>query len=185
MRTAKLLAAFSASLGLLAAAPVRSAMDVSPFSAFQTVCLAPNADFAGIKAATSTWLPTEVTGATTLPGVTVSDQVSKRSKADGIPLTLFAWTGTTKAGVHVSGCTVRVTKPDFDELQTAAGAYAGFAPQDVAPKKAVFRYTSAAGKPAPIDKTGFDAAASGEGMDILTVSGDVRGAVLDLLKIKK
>ena len=149
------------------------------------MCLTPNADFQAVKAAAVTWRDTEVTGASTLSGVTVSDKISKASKIGGVPLTLFAWTGTTKAGVHVSGCTVRVSKPDFDELQAATATYAGFAAQDSAPKRSAFRYTPAAAKLTPIDKSGFDAAAAGEGMDILTVTGDLHGAVLDLLKIKK
>ncbi len=172
-------------LGTVASASAWAANDATPFGAFEAVCLTPNAGFAGVQAAAGGWHDTEVTGASTLPGVTVSDHLSKASKAGGVPVTLFAWTGTTKSGVHVSGCTVRIAKPAFDELQGAAAAYTGFAAQDASPKKAVFRYTPAAAKPTALDKSGFDAAAAGEGMDILTVTGDVHGAVLDLLKIKK
>ncbi len=162
-----------------------AAGDETPFAAFQTVCLTPNADFETVRAAASAWRDTEVTGDATLPGVVVASRLTKATKVGGVPLTLFAWSGATKAGVHVSACTVRVTKPDFDEIQGAAAAYTGFAAQDSAPKKAVFRYTRTASKPIAIDKAGFDAAAAGEGMDILTVTGDVHGSVIDLLKIKK
>jgi hypothetical protein len=178
------LAAF-ATWAVSAAPSAHAANDATPFGAFEAVCLTPNADFAGVKAAASAWRDTEVTGDSVLPGVTASDRLSKATKAGGVPVTLFAWTGTTKSGVHVSGCTVRVSKSDFDEFQSAAATYVGFAAQDAAPRKVTFRYTPAAAKPTAIDKSGFDAAAAGEGMDILTVTGDIHGAVLDLLKIKK
>ena len=172
-------------LGIASATSAATVNDATPFGAFQSLCLTPNAEFGAVKAAAGAWRDTEVIGASTLPGVTVSDKISKASKAGGVPVTLFAWTGTTKSGVHVSGCTVRVSKPSFDELQNAAATYTGFPAQESAPKKAVFRYTPSATKPTALDKSGFDAAAAGEGMDILTVTGDVHGAVLDLLKIKK
>ena len=184
-RLRPVLGALCLSLGALVATSALAATDATPFGAFQSICLTPNADFATVKAAVASWRDTEVTGDTTLPGVTVSDKLTKASKTGGIPVTLFAWTGTTKSGVHVSGCTLRVSKPDFDELQGAATAYAGFAAQDASPKKAVFHYTSASGKLTALDKSGFEAAASGEGMDILTVSSDIHGSVVDLLKIKK
>jgi hypothetical protein len=171
--------------GVSTAPAAHAANDATPFGAFEAVCLTPNADFAGVKAAASAWRDTEVVGATTFPNATVTEKLSKASKVGGVPVTLFAWTGTLKSGVNVSGCTVRVSKSDFDEVKVAAATYAGFAAQDSDPKKVVFRYTPAAAKPTAIDKSGFDAAAAGEGIDILTVSGDLHGAVLDLLKIKK
>lgn len=168
-----------------ATSSTNAANDATPFGAFEAVCLTPNADFPAVKAAASTWRDTEVAGASTFPNATVTDKLSKATKVGGIPVTLFAWTGTLKSGVHVSGCTVRVSKPDFDEIKAAATTYSGFAAQDSDPKKVVFRYTPAAAKPTAIDKTAFDAAAAGEGINILTITGDVHGAVLDLLKIKK
>ena len=175
-------------LAALASLPARAAPSVgadTPFGAFQSVCLTPNADFEKVTAAAASWRPTEVTGDATLAGVTVSNRLTRATKVGGVPLTLFAWTGTMKTGVRVSACTVRVSKPDFEDNQVAAASWAGFPAQDSAPRKAVFRYTSAASGPAAVDKSGFDTASAGEGMDILTVSGDVHGAVLDLLKIKK
>ena len=172
-------------VGLTATTTVQAANDATPFGAFEAVCLTPNAEFQSVKAAASAWHDTEVTGASTFPNATVTEKLSKAFKVGGVPVTLFAWTGTLKSGVRVCGCTVRVSKPAFGEIETAATAYAGFSPQDSDPKKAVFRYTPAAAKPTAIDKSGFDAAAASEGIDILTVSGDVHGAVIDLLKIKK
>ncbi len=149
------------------------------------MCLTPNADILAVKAAASSWRDTEVTGASTFPNATVTEKLSKASKVGGVPVTLFAWTGTLKSGVHVSGCTVRVSIPDFAVIKVAAADFTGFAAQDSDAKKAVFRYTPSAAKPTAIDRTGFDAAAAGEGIDILTITNDVHGAVIDLLKIKK
>jgi hypothetical protein len=162
-----------------------AANDATPFGVFEAVCLTPNADFPAVKAAASSWRDTEVTGASTFPNATVTDKLSKAWKVGGVPVTLFAWTGALKSGVKVSGCTVRVSISDFAVVKAAAATYAGFPPQDSDPKKVVFRYTPAAAKPTAIDTSGFDAAAAGEGIDILTVTGDVHGAMLDLLKIKK
>jgi hypothetical protein len=178
------LAAF-ACCAISAAPSANAANDATPFGAFEAVCLTPNADFQAVKAAASAWRDTEVTGASTFPNATVTEKLSKASKVGGVPVTLFAWTGTLKTGVQVSGCTVRVSISDFEVLKAAAATYAGFPPQDSESKKAVFRYTPAAAKPTAIASSGFDAAAAGEGIDILTVTGDVHGAVLDLLKIKK
>ena len=185
MNATQYAAAMGAVAVVVSAASAQAASDATPFGAFEAVCLTPNADFQAVKPAAITWRDTEVTGASTFPNATVTDKLSKASKVGGIPVTLFAWTGTLKSGVHVSGCTVRVSKPDFDEIKVAAATYTGFAPQDSDPKKVVFRYTPASARPTAIDKTGFDAAAAGEGIDILTITGDVHGAVFDLLKIKK
>jgi hypothetical protein len=170
---------------VLMAPSANAAADPMPFGAFEAVCLTPNAEFQAVKSAAAAWRDTEVVGASTFPNATVTEKLSKASKVGGVPVTLFAWTGTLKSGVRVSGCTVRVSKPDFDEIKVAAATYTGFAAQDSDAKKVVFRYTPAAAKPTAIDKSGFDAAAAGEGIDILTITGDVHGAVLDLLKIKK
>jgi hypothetical protein len=170
---------------VLLAPSANAAAESTPFGAFEAVCLTPNADFEAVKSAAAAWRDTEVVGASTFPNVTVTEKLSKASKVGGVPVTLFAWTGALKSGVKVSGCTVRVSIPDFEVIKVAAAAYMGFPAQDSGPKKAVFRYTPAAAKPTAIDTSGFDAAAAGEGMDILTITGDVHGAVLDLLKIKK
>jgi hypothetical protein len=186
MKPSQSAAFVAAALGTVLSTPsAKAAADPTPFGAFEAVCLTPNADFQAVKSAAAAWRDTETVGASTFPNATVTEKLSKASKAGGVPVTLFAWTGTLKSGVRVSGCTVRVSIPDFEVIKVAAAAYMGFPAQDSGPRKAVFRYTPAAAKPTAIDTSGFDAAAAGEGIDILTITGDVHGVVLDLLKIKK
>ena len=118
-----------------AAPSAHAANDATPFGAFEAVCLTPNADFPAVASAASTWLDTEVVGASTFPNATVTEKLSKASKVGGVPVTLFAWTGTLKSGVKVSGCTVRVSKSDFDEIKVAAATYAGFAGAGLRPQE--------------------------------------------------
>jgi hypothetical protein len=169
-----------------AAAPAFAASADASFDAFAQVCADTHADYPAVVAAADAhgWKATEVTAAT-MEGVAVTDKLSRGSIVEGARLTLFAWRGTAKGGVQVSACTVRVAKPDFADLQGAAQAWVGFAPQNAAAKKAVFRYTEADGGHHALADTEYDAAAAGAGMEILTISSDAQGTVADLLKIKK
>jgi hypothetical protein len=170
------------------AAPVLAAPATGDagFDAFAKVCAETHADYPAVVAAADAhgWKATEVTS-DTMNGVAVTDKLSRASKVGGAALTLFAWRGAAKGGVQVSACTVRVTKADFAGVQGAAQGWLGFAPQDATPKKAVFRYTEADGAHHALASTEYDAAAAGTGMEILTVSSDAQGTVVDLLKIKK
>jgi hypothetical protein len=98
---------------------------------------------------------------------------------------LSAWYGTTKSGVKVSDCTVHVAKSDFAPLRDEAGAWLAFTAQETTPKKAVYRFTEADGAHHPLAAGEYDAAAGAAGMQILTVSADANGTVLDLMMIKK
>jgi hypothetical protein len=98
---------------------------------------------------------------------------------------LSAWHGTTKAGVRISDCTVHVQKAAFPEVKEAAGAWLAFPAQEDTPKRAIYRFTDAAGARRPLTSAEFDAAAAAAGLQILTVSGDADGTVLDLMMIKK
>jgi hypothetical protein len=156
------------------------------FDAFAQVCAETHADYPAIVAAADAhgWKATEVTAAT-MSGVAVTDKLSRGSKVGSVALTLFAWRGTAKGNVQVSACTVRFAKGDSAGVQSAAQAWLGFGAQDISPKKAVFRFTEADGAHHALASTEYDAAAAGTGMEILTVSSDAQGTVVDLLKIKK
>lgn len=172
---------FAAAPALAAPAPANVAFD-----AFAKVCADTHVDYPAVVAAADAngWKPSDVSSAT-MDGVQVTDKLSRGSKVGDTALTLFAWRGTAKGGVQVSACTVRVTKTDFAGLQAAAQAWLGFGPQDAPAKKAIFRYTEADGAHHALTSSEYDAAAAGAGMEILTISPDAKGTVLDLLKIKK
>ena len=172
---------------MAAGPPALAATTDSPFAAFAAVCGDTRADYTAVAASADAhgWRKTEVTGVAAMPGVTVSEKISRAAKAGDAPMTLSAWKGTTKAGVQVSACTVRVTKPVFADLQSGAQAWTGFAAQESAPKKAVYRFADGPDGRKALAAADYDAAAAGAGMEILTVSSDSRGAVVDLLKIKK
>jgi len=168
------------------AVPARAAADPT-FNAFATVCGDTRADFAAVAAAADAqgWRRSDVVAESSMPGVAVAERLSRELKAGDTSLTLSAWRGATKSGVQLSACTVRVAKPDFAGLHDAAQAWTGFAPQDDAATKAIFRFTDTASAHKALVSGEYDAAAAGTGMEILTVSGDNHGAVVDLLKIKK
>ena len=176
-------------LAALAAALVAPACAAAQpaFNAFASVCGDTRADFPAVAAAADAqgWRKSDVVAESSMPGVAIADRLSRELKAGDSPLTLSAWRGTTKSGVQVSACTVRVAKPDFAGLRGAAQAWIGFAPQDDAATKAIFRFTDTASAHKALASGEYDAAAAGTGMEILTVSGDSHGAVVDLLKIKK
>ncbi len=150
------------------------------------MCADTHADYAAVLAAAQEggWAPSEV-NSPTMEKVVVAQTLGQAKKVDGVGLTLFAWRGATKTGVQVAGCTVRVAKVDTAQAQAAAQAWLGFAPQVTSPTKATFHYTEADGARTAIDSTQYDAAAAAGGLDMLTISGDAKGTVIDLLKIKK
>jgi hypothetical protein len=168
------------------AAPACAAADPT-FNAFATVCGDTGANFAAVSSAADAngWRRADVVAESSMPGVAIADRLSRELKAGDTPLTLSAWRGTTKSGVQVSACTVRVAKPDYAGLHDAAQAWIGFAPQDDAATKAIFRFTDTASAHKALVSGEYDAAAAAAGMEILTVSGDNHGSVVDLLKIKK
>lgn len=187
-RIALLLAA-----GLLAPAPAALAASSAPgasgdawFDAFTQVCGDTHADYAAVVAAAQAggWTAAEVSSAP-MDKVTVAETLSRATKVDGVALTLSAWHGATKSGVTVTGCTVRVSKADVAGAGTAAQAWLGFAPQVADAHKTAFHFTEADGARKAVDASQNEAAAGGAGLQMLTISGDAKGTVLDLLKIKK
>ncbi|MEO8812139.1 MAG: hypothetical protein ABI376_04410 [Caulobacteraceae bacterium] len=156
------------------------------FDAFTAVCAAGHADYPAVVEAAENggWHATTVTGDATMPGVTISDKIALSRKLDGAPLTLLAWRGT-KGAIKINACTMRVGKADFPQLQAAARDWLGFVPQDVQPKKVVARFTETPTGHHALIAAEYEGAAAGDGMEILTVSTDAHGAVLDVLKIKK
>ena len=153
------------------------------FDAFNKVCGDTHGDFNAVKTAVSGagWAPTEVHPAT-MEGVTVSESLARAATvANGVRVTLFAWQGT-KGAVHISACTMRVTKETYADLSKAAQAWTGFAPQTADAGKTVWRFADDTRKAvAPAD---YNAAAAGGGLDFFTVSADRAETILDLLHIK-
>jgi hypothetical protein len=157
------------------------------FAAFATVCAAPAANFAAVRSAADAhgWGETDVKADANMPNVTVADQMTRSSTADKTGLVLSAWHGATKSGVKVSDCTVHVAKSEFDALRDQAAGWLAFPAQENTPKRAIYRFTETGGAHHPLAAGEYDAAAAAAGMEILTVSADANGTVLDLMLIKK
>ncbi len=171
---------------VLMSAPVSAATSEPSFDAFAHICASTHVDYASVAklADAGGWKPTDVK-ADTMDGIAVSERVSRQNTTGKSDLTLFAWQGKSKSGAHVSACTVRIGHPDFVGLQAAAQAWTGFAPQTTAQKRVSFRFTDMGDTHQPVTPQETNAAASGAGVEIMTVSIDANGGVLDLLKIKK
>jgi hypothetical protein len=184
MPTKTVLAAISATASLLAAVGAAAA---TPFDAFKTVCGTPAAELAAVtKAADAAgWAPSDTAADANMPNVTVTGTLARATSVEKTGLVLTAWQGANKAGVKISDCTVHIAKGDLGRARAAAAAWLAFAPQEGDAKRAIFRFTPADGGPKAVDKAEFDAAAGGSGLEILTVSSDASGAVLDLMMIKK
>lgn len=175
-----------AASALVAFLPVFAQAGSPVFTAFASVCGQPAADFPAVRAAADGhgWGATDVTADANMPGVTIADKMTRAFTADKTGLVLSAWRGT-KGDVKISDCTVHVAKADFDSLKGEASAWLAFPAQDSTPKHATFRFTDAGGGHKALTSADFDAAAGGAGLEILTVSGDQNGTVLDLMMIKK
>ena len=180
--------ALAAALAATGLANSARAADAEPvFAAFAAVCGQPAADFAAVKAAADAhgWGATDAPADAGMAGVAVADTLSKATTAGKAGLVLSAWHGVTQKGVKVSDCTVHVAKTDFGNLRTAAASWLGSAPAETTPKKSIFRFTEDGGAHRALAASEYDSAAAGSGLEILTVSGDANGTVLDLLLIKK
>jgi hypothetical protein len=154
------------------------------FDAFRHVCGDTRADFTAVKAAVSAggWIPTEVQPST-MEGVTVIESLARTAMAGDARITVYAWHGT-KGKIEVSVCTMRVTGPKYAVLDGEAKAWVGFAPQTATDEKSSFQFTDAGGARKALDKTGYDAAAAGAGLEMFTVTADGQQTIIDLLKIK-
>jgi len=181
------LGAVLAATAALGSAPAWAAGASPFFDAFANVCAVPAADFAAVKSAAETqrWGPTDTKADASMAGVTVADTLALASSVGKTGLVLSAWHGTTKTGVKISDCTVHVQKSDFPAVKEAAVAWLAFPAQEDSPKRAIYRFTDTVGAHHPLTPGEFDAAAAGAGLQILTVSGDADGTVLDLMMIKK
>lgn len=157
------------------------------FDAFAKVCAVPAADFTSVKAAADAerWGPSDAQADASMAGVTVADTLTRGSTIGKTGVVLSAWHGTTKTGVKIGDCTMHVQKADFALIKGAAGTWLAFPAQEDSPKRAIYRFTETAGAHHPLTPAEFDAAAAATGLEILTVSGDASGTVLDLMVIKK
>ena len=174
-------------LAVVFAADVAQAAGADPvFDAFTTVCAAPAADFAAVKAAADklNWGATDLAVDANMPGVVVSERLSRATMVGKDGLTLSAWRGV-KGAFNVSDCAVHVAKRPYAAALDSAKAWLQIAPQSSADGHSAFRFTVDAGKPKALTPDDFNAAVAGAGLEILTVSGNQDGVVLDLMMIKK
>lgn len=178
LKTALAAAAVSALAGSAAADPV--------FDAFNAVCTAGHADYTYVVEAAEKngWKPTTLAAPPTMAGVVVDEKVALTKKIGDAPVTVSAWRGS-KGAVKINDCTMQVEKQDFADLLAAAQASLGFPPQDSTPTKAVFHFTETPNGVKAVAAEEYDTAAGGEGLRLLTVRSTQRGAVLDIMKIKK
>ena len=167
------------------AAPAFAA-DADVFDAFRQVCGDTAADYPAVVTAaeTSGWKAADLL-ADPMKGVTITDKTTRTKGVGDTGLSLFAWRGTAKDNVKVSACTIRMDKATMAGLEAAARTWAGFDPQSPDAAKNVFQFTQNATGRVAVAAGGFDAAAAGAGMEILTVKADSKGGTLDLLTIKK
>lgn len=156
------------------------------FDAFVQVCATPAADIAAVKAAAAAkgWGASDVAVDSSMAGVDVTDRLSKSLTSDKVGLVLSAWAGT-KGAIRISDCAIHIQKAEFSDVRSAAGAWLAIDPQAADAKKATWRFTGAAGAHKALTPADFDAAAAAAGLEILTVSGDESGTVLDLMVIRK
>lgn len=180
------LALAAASVTLLAGM-ARAETPSPEFNAFSTVCGATDAgyDAAMAAAAAHGWTSSDAAPDPTLAGVTVANQGTRATTAGKTGLVLSVWSGTLKSGVKISDCAVHVQATNYDALKSDAGGWLKFAPAVTTPKKVVFRFTNADGAPKALTAAEYDAAAAGAGLEILTITGDANGTILDLMMIKK
>lgn len=179
-------AAVATALALFATLPAAAQTPSTAFAAFAAVCAGPAADFDAVRKAADGggWTGSKVKSDPNMPGVTIADQLTRATNANNVGLVLSAWHGT-KGAVRISDCTVHVAKADFTALSGEASAWLAFPAQDSTPKKTTYRFTDSAGAHKALTNADFDAAAGGAGLEILTVTSDSSGAILDLMMIKK
>ena len=156
------------------------------FAAFADVCATPAADFGAVKTAADTkgWGATDVAADGAMAGVNVGDTLARSMTVERTGLVLSAWRGT-KGPVKISDCTVHVARADFGGVKEAAAAWLAFPAADQTAKRVIYRFTTADGVRKALTAAEYDAAAGAAGLEILTVSGDQNGTVLDLMMIKK
>ena len=156
------------------------------FNAFADVCAKPAADLTAVKAAADAkgWGATDVAADDAMAGVIVGESLSRATTIEHTGLVLSAWQGT-KGAVKISDCTVRIAKANFVGMKDAAANWLAFPAQDATSKRAIYRFTTGGGVYKALTSAEYDAAAGAGGLEILTVSGDQNGTVLDLLMIKK
>jgi hypothetical protein len=171
---------------LAVSSPAAAQAPGSAFAVFTAVCAEPAADFDAVRKAADGhgWTSSDVKADPNMPGVTIADQLTRATNADKVPLVLSAWRGT-KGAVKISDCTVHISKSDFAALSGQVASWLAFPAQDSTPKRSTYRFTEAAGSHKALTPAEFDTAAAGAGLEILTVSSDTNGAVLDLMMIKK
>jgi hypothetical protein len=176
-----------AALALAGLATGARAQVVNPvFAAFHDVCMAADTDPTAVTtaAAGQGWSVGGVPGQP-IPSFAVTDKITETTKIGEANLTLFSWKGA-KGPITASECQMQVSKANLAALLTDAAATLGFAANENTPAKVVYQYSGPASAPHPLaDKSQFDAAASGGGLYILTLSGAGKGAFLELLKIHK
>ncbi len=177
--------AFTIMAGVLAGASPNLAFAAPAFDAFRQICGDTHADFPAVVKALDAngWVATDVK-ATTMEGVTVSEQVSRSKVVAGDKLVALTWTGL-KGTVKITACTVRSPNSQTEEIKTAVQGWVGFAPQIADAKRVSFRFADESGARRALTQADYDAAAAGPGLEMLTVSNDGTDTIIDLLNIKK
>ncbi|MGH7023357.1 MAG: hypothetical protein ACREEB_07165 [Caulobacteraceae bacterium] len=174
----------SASVAAAIAAFALPAAASPAFDAFRKVCGDSHADFAAIKAALAGpgWTSADV-HPTNMEGVTPDESIARATTAGGQRVTVDAWIGK-KGAYNITACTAKVVGGAPADLAREAQAWLGFAPASVDSGKSTWRYGVTGGKPAAVDKAGFNAAAAGTGLFFFNLFPETGDVVLDMLKIK-
>lgn len=171
------------------AAPAFANNSDDAFNGFKTVCAATAADYPAVIAASATdgWAVTQVTGGSTMPGVSVTAKAARKKSVSESALTLFATQGLTQAGggLTVNTCTVSTDRGDLATVVAKAQGWLGFAPVSTTPDSTTFHLTMAGGAPQNVASDGINAAAASTGFETLTIKRNGNTLTLDLVKFKK
>ncbi|MHB8528463.1 MAG: hypothetical protein ACYC8V_03010 [Caulobacteraceae bacterium] len=177
-----LTAAFLSAVAL----PASAAVGDATFDAFQRVCGDTHADYPAVASVSNAdgWKNSDVL-ASPMSGVTVSEKLARTKIVDGGELTLDATSGLTKSGFKVSTCRVHGAKAGFSVIKARAERWLGLAPHDSTAESTTFHFTGDGAKFKSVADNEADAAAAGDGMQILTIKLDGGRTVLDYVKIRK
>ena len=189
MQLSKLSPAAIVGLSLAAlAGPASAGASEAAFQSFRAICGATAAEFPDVvKAADAAGWKPDSKDVTSMDGVQVSEKLSrKKASADGaFELTASHGVAPKFGNAGVSICTVVSDKAEYGSVLSQIQGWLGVAPHDTAATKTGFHYTMNGAAFAPVPDGGFDAAATGGGMMLLTVHNSGGKTTVDLIKLKK
>ena len=170
------------------AGPALAGSSEDAFQGFRSICGVTAAEFPDVvKAADAASWKTDTQEVSSMDGVAISDKLSRKKTMGDAALTLTASHGVAakfgNAGVSI--CTITSNKAEISSVVSQVQTWLGVAPHDASPMKTGFHYTSNGTGFAAVPDGGFDAAATGGGMMLLTVRNAGGKLTIEVIKLKK